>query len=178
MRSKAPSTRSTSEDEVEGVCINQLVYTRVLPLQRFRVEDTSMRPVVQPGDRLLVGRWLRPRRGSLVVVRDPEYPSTFLLKRVARVEPNGDLLGCTFLVGGASGTSGNVLSFTLTNTGGGSETISFDAATTFYLTSSFTTDPAGTLNTLAVVAGVRSTSFSPTSVTLAAGQSSTIEPHR
>ena len=92
MRSKAPSTRSTSEDEVEGVCINQLVYTRVLPLQRFRVEDTSMRPVVQPGDRLLVGRWLRPRRGSLVVVRDPEYPSTFLFKRVARVEPNGDLL--------------------------------------------------------------------------------------
>src|SRR5438552_4875691 len=91
-RSRAPSTRSTSEDEVEGVCINQLVYTRVLPLQRFRVEDTSMRPVVQQGDRLLVGRWLRPRRGSLVVVRDPEYPSTFLLKRVARVEPNGDLL--------------------------------------------------------------------------------------
>ena len=64
----------------------------MLPLQRFRVEDTSMRPVVQPGDRLLVGRWLRPRRGSLVVVRDPEYPSTFLLKRVARVEPNGELL--------------------------------------------------------------------------------------
>jgi nickel-type superoxide dismutase maturation protease len=64
----------------------------VLPLQRFRVEDTSMRPVVQPGDRLLVARWLRPGRGSLVVVRDPEYPSTFLLKRVARVEPNGDLL--------------------------------------------------------------------------------------
>jgi len=28
----------------------------MLPLQRFRVEDTSMRPVVQPGDRLLVGR--------------------------------------------------------------------------------------------------------------------------
>ena len=64
----------------------------MLPLQRFRVEDTSMRPVVQPGDRLLVARWLRPGRGSLVVVRDPEYPSTFLLKRVARVEPNGDLL--------------------------------------------------------------------------------------
>jgi len=64
----------------------------MLPLQRFRVEDTSMRPVVQPGDRLLVGRWLRPRCGSLVVVRDPEYPSTFLLKRVARVQPNGDLL--------------------------------------------------------------------------------------
>jgi signal peptidase I len=78
-------------DEVEGACINQLVYTRVLPLQRFRVEDTSMRPLVQPGDRLLVCVWSRPRRGDLVVVRDPEHRSTFLLKRVASVEPNGDL---------------------------------------------------------------------------------------
>jgi nickel-type superoxide dismutase maturation protease len=51
-----------------------------------------MRPVVEPGDRLLVGRWLRPRRGALVVVRDPEYPSTFLLKRVASVAPNGDVV--------------------------------------------------------------------------------------
>jgi nickel-type superoxide dismutase maturation protease len=64
----------------------------VLPLQRFTVVDTSMRPGVQPGDRLLVGRWLRPARGSLVVVRDPEFPSTFLLKRVLRIEANGDLV--------------------------------------------------------------------------------------
>jgi nickel-type superoxide dismutase maturation protease len=64
----------------------------VLPLQRFRVQDTSMRPVVQPGDRLLVARWLKPRAGDLVVVRDPEHQSTFLVKRVASVEPNGDLV--------------------------------------------------------------------------------------
>jgi nickel-type superoxide dismutase maturation protease len=64
----------------------------VLPLQRFRVQDTSMRPVVQPGDRLLVARWLRVRPGDLVVVRDPEHQSTFLVKRVASVEPNGDLV--------------------------------------------------------------------------------------
>jgi nickel-type superoxide dismutase maturation protease len=51
-----------------------------------------MRPVVQPGDRLLVGRWLPPRRGSLVVVRDPESPSSFLLKRVANIEANGDVV--------------------------------------------------------------------------------------
>jgi nickel-type superoxide dismutase maturation protease len=51
-----------------------------------------MRPGVEPGDRLLVGRWLRPRRGALVVVRDPEYPSTFLLKRVASVASNGDVV--------------------------------------------------------------------------------------
>ena len=64
----------------------------MLPLQRFTVVDTSMRPGVQPGDRLLVARWLRPARGSLVVVRDPEFPSTFLLKRVLSIEPNGDLV--------------------------------------------------------------------------------------
>ena len=63
-----------------------------LPLQRFRVEDTSMRPVVQPGDRLLVGRWLRARRGDLIVFRDPQYPSAFVLKRVAAIEPTGNLV--------------------------------------------------------------------------------------
>ena len=35
-----------------------------LPLQRFIVQDTSMRPALQPSDRLLVGGWLRPRRGG------------------------------------------------------------------------------------------------------------------
>ena len=74
------------------MCINAVVYTRVLPFQRFSVQDTSMRPVVQPGDRLLVGRWLRPRAGDLVVLRDPEQPSVFIVKRVASVEPNGDLV--------------------------------------------------------------------------------------
>lgn len=70
----------------------EVVYTGVLPLQRFRVADTSMRPVLQPGDRLLVGGWLRPRRGDLIVFRDPEQRSLFLLKRVAAVESNGDLI--------------------------------------------------------------------------------------
>jgi nickel-type superoxide dismutase maturation protease len=50
-----------------------------------------MRPVVQPGDRLLVSRWLKPRPGDLVVLRDPEHQSIFIVKRVASVEPNGDL---------------------------------------------------------------------------------------
>ena len=70
----------------------QLVYRRVLLLQRFRVEDSSMRPGLQPGDRLLVGGWLRPRRGDLIVFRDPEQRSLFLLKRVSAVQSNGDLL--------------------------------------------------------------------------------------
>jgi len=51
-----------------------------------------MRPALQPGDRLLVGRWLWLRTGDLVVFRDPEQPSTSIVKRVASIEPNGDLV--------------------------------------------------------------------------------------
>jgi nickel-type superoxide dismutase maturation protease len=53
-----------------------------------------MRPVVQPGDRLLVGRWLPARPGDLVVFRDPEQHSAFILKRVTSVAANGDLVVC------------------------------------------------------------------------------------
>jgi len=62
-----------------------------LPLRRFVVRDTSMRPAFDPGDRVLVARWLHPRRGDVVVARDPEQHSLFLVKRVASIEPNGDL---------------------------------------------------------------------------------------
>jgi nickel-type superoxide dismutase maturation protease len=51
-----------------------------------------MRPALQPGDRLLTMGWPRPRKGDLVVVRDPEQQSMFLVKRVAGFEPNGDLV--------------------------------------------------------------------------------------
>ncbi|MDQ6671195.1 MAG: nickel-type superoxide dismutase maturation protease [Chloroflexota bacterium] len=63
-----------------------------LPVRGFVVRDTSMRPALSPGDRLLVGRWLRPRRRDLVVVRDPHQPSVYLVKRVASLEPNGDVV--------------------------------------------------------------------------------------
>jgi nickel-type superoxide dismutase maturation protease len=53
-----------------------------LPIRRFVVADTSMRPTLQPGDRLIVARWLRVSPGDLVVVHDPRAPSTFLVKRV------------------------------------------------------------------------------------------------
>jgi signal peptidase I len=75
--------------------------TRALPgwpLQRFVVRDTSMRPSLRPGDRLLVWRWTRPgglRRGDLVVVRDPELPGLHLVKRVAALpgEPHAGIPG-------------------------------------------------------------------------------------
>jgi hypothetical protein len=65
-------------------------------------------------------------------------------------QATGDLLACTSAAGIASGTSGDVMSFTLTNTGGAAETISFNTAMTIYLTSAYASESPGGLNTLTV----------------------------
>jgi nickel-type superoxide dismutase maturation protease len=52
-----------------------------------------MQPTVRPGDHVLVWRWIRPRRGDIIVLRDPEAPASLLLKRVDR----GDAAGYTVL---------------------------------------------------------------------------------
>src|SRR5438034_2439321 len=55
----------------------------MFPLRRFRIEDESMRPTLEPGDYVLVNRWAYrvrpPRRGDLVVVRDPAPSDRFLV---------------------------------------------------------------------------------------------------
>jgi len=62
----------------------------MFPLRRFRIEDESMLPTLEPGDYVLVNRWAYrvrpPRRGDLVVVRDPELSDRFLVKRVSETE--------------------------------------------------------------------------------------------
>ena len=67
----------------------------MFPLRRFRVEDDSMQPALEPGDYVLVNRWayrLRaPRTGDLVVLRDPENPGRFLIKRLANSADPGRL---------------------------------------------------------------------------------------
>src|SRR2546428_14010661 len=61
----------------------------MFPFRRFRVEDDSMRPALEPGDYVHVNRWAYkfrpPAKGDLVVVRDPETPQRFLVKRVSDV---------------------------------------------------------------------------------------------
>jgi nickel-type superoxide dismutase maturation protease len=64
----------------------------LLPVRRFIVHDTSMQPALSPGDRLLVYQWATPRPGELVVFRDPERYLSFAVKRVSRLEANGDLV--------------------------------------------------------------------------------------
>jgi nickel-type superoxide dismutase maturation protease len=61
----------------------------LLPLRRFRVQDTSMQPTLRPGDRILIATWLSPRVGDLVVARDPEWPSTYTVKRVVALSSEG-----------------------------------------------------------------------------------------
>ena len=67
----------------------------MFPFRRFRVEDESMRPTLEPGDYVLVNRWAYkfrpPAKGDLVVVRDPETPDRFLVKRVSETSDAGKI---------------------------------------------------------------------------------------
>ena len=51
-----------------------------------------MRPALEPNDRVFVATWLCPRGGTVVVTHDPERAAVFLVKRVANVHSNGDLV--------------------------------------------------------------------------------------
>ncbi|TLZ52579.1 MAG: nickel-type superoxide dismutase maturation protease [Methanobacteriota archaeon] len=65
----------------------------MFPIARFRVDDRSMEPTLAPGDFVLVNRLSyrrhAPSRGDLVVVRDPQAPLRYLVKRVADVSVSG-----------------------------------------------------------------------------------------
>jgi nickel-type superoxide dismutase maturation protease len=74
MRMPAPSLLGTVEHT-----------TRVL-LRRIRVEGDSMRPTLEPGDRVVCVRSRRVAAGDLVAVHDPR-DGRLLVKRVATVDP-------------------------------------------------------------------------------------------
>ncbi len=71
----------------------------MLPLGRFRVDDHSMEPALSPGDYVIVNRWAYrrtpPVAGDVVVLRNPEAPSQFLVKRVM----SGDRTAGFFVLG-------------------------------------------------------------------------------
>ena len=55
-------------------------------VRRVEVSGASMRPTLEPGDRLLVLAWRRIRAGDLVALADPREPARTLVKRVGRVD--------------------------------------------------------------------------------------------
>ncbi len=63
----------------------------MFPLARFRVEYHSMEPTLHAGDYLLVNRWAyrsrEPAPGDIVVLRNPEAPDQYLVKRVLSGAP-------------------------------------------------------------------------------------------
>jgi nickel-type superoxide dismutase maturation protease len=65
----------------------------MFPLARFRVEERSMSPALDPGDYVIVNTWAYRRRepgvGDLVVLQDPQREGRFLCKRIAEVEASG-----------------------------------------------------------------------------------------
>jgi nickel-type superoxide dismutase maturation protease len=51
--------------------------------RRLEVEGDSMRPVLLPGDRVVVRLGARPRPGDVVALTDPRQPGRTVIKRVA-----------------------------------------------------------------------------------------------
>jgi len=81
-----PATRTTVLSVALAAAVVLLVAAlRALGATRVVVEGTSMRPTLEPGDRLLVVRTGRVRRGDLVAVADPRYPGRLLVKRAEEV---------------------------------------------------------------------------------------------
>jgi nickel-type superoxide dismutase maturation protease len=64
-----------------------------LPFDRYLVEGESMLPTVQPDERVIVSRipyWFaRPKKGDLVVLRDPRESARLLLKRIETAKNDG-----------------------------------------------------------------------------------------
>ena len=58
-------------------------------LDRVEVRGDSMRPVLEPGDRLVVLRGRSVRRGELVALPDPRAAGRLVVKRAADVSAAG-----------------------------------------------------------------------------------------
>ena len=71
--------------------------------RRFQIVGASMVPTYADGDEVLVdprafGR-RSPAPGDVVLASHPTIAATLIVKRIARVEPDGRLYPCTHLVG-------------------------------------------------------------------------------
>jgi nickel-type superoxide dismutase maturation protease len=59
---------------------------------RIVVSGDSMRPALEPGDRLLVRRTHRPLPGDVVAATDPRQPDRILVKRLVTITDDGAVL--------------------------------------------------------------------------------------
>jgi nickel-type superoxide dismutase maturation protease len=73
---------------VRHAALTRVPLTRV-PLTRVVVVGDSMRPTLEPGDRLLVRRGSPVAAGDVVAVCDPRRPERVMVKRVASTSADG-----------------------------------------------------------------------------------------
>ena len=59
------------------------------PVGRVEVRGDSMRPALEPGDRLMIVRTRRFRPGHLVALADPRVPGRLVVKRVSAASAAG-----------------------------------------------------------------------------------------
>jgi nickel-type superoxide dismutase maturation protease len=87
-------SRSAHYRLLAGVVAGGAVAWLLTRLARVEVDGDSMRPTLDPGDRLIVLRGGRARTGDLVVLPDPRVPARVMVKRVARVDrgPDGNVV--------------------------------------------------------------------------------------
>lgn len=81
--------RSARHYRVVLALVTAWVLWRRRPLGRVEVTGDSMRPALEPGDRLLVLRRAAGRVGDVVALADPRLPSRTIVKRVAARSPAG-----------------------------------------------------------------------------------------
>jgi signal peptidase I len=80
--------RSLSRELIESLLLTALILLVVRLLSgTFRVKGSSMEPTLHHGQRIIVNkftyRWLHPpRRGDIIVLRDPHTPGREVIKRV------------------------------------------------------------------------------------------------
>jgi nickel-type superoxide dismutase maturation protease len=77
---------------VTGAAAAVVVLVLARRLGRVTVEGESMRPALEPGDRLLLVRRRRYRPGMVVAVADPRDARRLLVKRVVEEAGEGSLV--------------------------------------------------------------------------------------
>jgi nickel-type superoxide dismutase maturation protease len=83
-----PLTRATALRTAAAATVLAVPLALSALVRRVEVVGGSMRPTLQPGDRVAVLP-LPPAPGRLVVVRDPREPARILVKRCAAVHADG-----------------------------------------------------------------------------------------
>jgi len=87
-RAHYPVVRTPSAGALVVAAVLTASAAAALRIRRVEVVGDSMRPALEPGDRLLVLRTANVRTGDMVAIVDPREPARLVVKRVATCSPS------------------------------------------------------------------------------------------